>query len=147
VVFFYDIPHVISIVSPLTLEDIYSNMLFRFIITSLLFCSTYACKYDTIKPNTTTLPIENNIIIDGIITYNSHIKKIIDYNCKACHSAYPINQAPYLVTYDDVKISAKYGTLKHRVVDEYPSAMPPDRSLSNFDKQLVLEWINQDCIE
>lgn len=121
-------------------------MLLRIIITTLIINKLCACKYDTIKPNTTTLPIENNII-DGIITYNSHIKKIIDSNCKACHSAYPINQTPYLVTYDEVRITAKYGILKHRVVDEYPSVIPPERSLSNFDKQLILEWINQDCIE
>ncbi|MBW6482363.1 MAG: hypothetical protein K0B10_04810 [Vicingaceae bacterium] len=122
-------------------------MLFRVIIIFLLICSTCACKYDAIKPNTTALPIENNIIIDGVITYNSHIKKIIDYNCKACHSAYPINQTPYLETYEDVRIEAMYGILKHRVVDEYPSVMPPNKSLSNYEKQLILVWINQDCIE
>lgn len=122
-------------------------MIYRVAIISLLISLLYACKYDAIKPtNTPPLTIENDFP-KGPITYNTHIKNIIDNNCKACHSPYPINEPPYLVTYDEVRTATKYGTLKHRVVDEYPSVMPPDKSLSNYDKLLILEWINQDCIE
>ncbi len=62
---------------------------------SLIFTS---CAYDSESDliDTTELP--------NMVTYNNHIKEIIDNNCLGCHINPPINDAPMpLLTYDNVK--------------------------------------------
>ena len=50
------------------------------------------------------------------VTYNEHVKTIIDNNCIFCHSSPPVNGAPNsLITYDQVKNSVLNTNLIGRI--------------------------------
>jgi hypothetical protein len=54
--------------------------------------------------------------LNETITYNEHIKPIIDANCISCHNQPPINGAPMsLLTYQEVKLATQEMELISRV--------------------------------
>jgi hypothetical protein len=54
--------------------------------------------------------------LNQTITYNEHIKPIIDANCINCHNQPPVNGAPMaLLTYQNVKLATQEMDLISRV--------------------------------
>jgi uncharacterized membrane protein len=94
------------------------------------------------------LPQPNSISEDGLtITYQLHVKKIIDNNCIVCHSSNgtPWAQTPFLTTYNEVKNEAE--RIQSRSIDESPTAMPPSGSLLQSEKDTLQFWLNQGAKE
>jgi len=80
---------------------------FQIILFSFVFNS---CAYDSESDliDTAELP--------SIVTYNNHVKNIIDNNCLGCHINPPINDAPMpLLTYDNVKEAIENRGLINRI--------------------------------
>lgn len=74
-------------------------MNYKYIISTLIFILfLFSCSYNNEDDLT------EDIIIEDFITYQEHVKPIIDNNCISCHSNPPINGAPMsLTTFSDVK--------------------------------------------
>jgi len=79
-----------------------------------------------------------------LITYNEHVKTIIDNNCIFCHGNPPTNGAPNsLITYDNVKSALENANLISRisVLAGEPGAMPfggPRLPQNLID--LIIQW-------
>ena len=63
---------------------------------------------------------ENDLVatteLPNIVTYNNHVKSIIDNNCIVCHSNPPINDAPMsLTTYQNIKSAIMNSDLINRI--------------------------------
>ena len=75
------------------------NILYLILSSLLITACTYVSEEDLIDDT-----IGGGGEITGAVTYNEHVKIIIDNNCLACHSMPPQNGAPMaLVSYQQVK--------------------------------------------
>lgn len=106
------------------------------IFTIVLFSG---CKKNEITENPN--PIDASVD-ETPITYQSHIKLIIDNNCKGCHSPSPLNISPYLTSYEEVKQAAQQGTLLSVIFKSNPRAMPPNKPLTKQEKDMLTVWTN-----
>ena len=85
------------------------------------------------------------------VTYTQHVARIIQKNCQECHR--PGQVAPFsLMTYDDARSWSrtiarvvKRGQMPPWNADSRHGEFANDRSLSDTDKQLLLDWIKQGC--
>jgi len=85
-----------------------------------------------------------------VITYNAHIKSIIDNNCISCHSNPPINSAnSSLLTYLDVKNSIETTNLISKISGNGPGALMPlgGPSLPQNLIELIIQWEVEGFIE
>ena len=79
-----------------------------------------------------------------IVTYNTHVKTIIDNNCISCHSNPPTNGAPIsLTTYGNVKNAVENSNLIGRISAQVgeTGAMPfggPRLPQSLID--IIIQW-------
>ncbi len=86
----------------------------------------------------------------GLVSYSSHIARIVQDNCQTCHR--PKQIAPFpLETYEDV---SGWSAMIHSVVEggrmppwnadhEFDGAFVNQRSMPKKDKELLLAWIDQ----
>lgn len=70
------------------------------------------------------------------ITYNKHIKPIIDGECVSCHGSSAGSGGVGLTSYGQVKAKAEEGRIKARVIDG-PSFMPPQGKLPQAKIDLI----------
>ncbi|MBR9915042.1 MAG: hypothetical protein GYB32_09500 [Algicola sp.] len=77
------------------------------------------------------------------ITYEAHVKPIIDNNCISCHNDPPVNGAPMALTaYEDVKNAIETRGLIERISSEDQSFLMPfggPRLPQNLI-DLVVQW-------
>lgn len=119
----------------------------QFFIAAGLFVMLTAfitgCAKDQGKlPASTQTPAPSPSACDTV-TYNKHIKPIIDANCalSGCHAGTTSN--PQLTSYALVKDRADAGRIKARVIDANPSQMPPPPgALTAAQKQLITCWLD-----
>lgn len=80
------------------------------------------------------------------ITYEGHIKTIIDNYCVSCHSGgYPAANLS-LETYESVRQATEKGRLLKRINnEEFP--MPPHALMSEKKRDLIAEWAKQGFLE
>ncbi|MGE0561121.1 MAG: c-type cytochrome [Flavobacteriales bacterium] len=76
------------------------------------------------------------------ITYTNYVKKVMDDNCAACHSASGVGISPFLTNYNEVKQQGLNGRIKARAIDENPTRMPIAASLSKPIKDTLQMWLN-----
>lgn len=84
------------------------------------------------------------------ITYNNHIKTIIDSNCISCHGAPPINGTSLsLTTYSQVKSAVENNNLIGRISSQDPSFLMPlgGQRLPQNLIDLVIAWEDDGLIE
>ena len=86
--------------------------------------------------------IDSTPIVE-VVTYQSHVKSIIDNNCISCHSNPPVNGAPIaLTTYDEVKSAIENNGLISRISsDDLSFVMPfggPRLPQNLID--IVIQW-------
>lgn len=84
------------------------------------------------------------------ITYNNHIKAIIDSNCISCHSAPPINSTSLsLTTYSQVKSAVENINLIGRINSQDPSFLMPlgGQRLPQNLIDLVIAWEDDGLME
>lgn len=88
--------------------------------------------------------------ITEVITYQYHVKPIIDNNCISCHSNPPINGAPIaLTTYTEVKSAIENNSLISRISsDDLSFVMPfggPRLPQNLID--IVFQWESDGLLE
>lgn len=110
------------------------------LITISFILSFSGCAKNEITEN--PYPFDYLTNNDEPITYQTHIKLLIENNCKGCHSPSPLNVLPYLTNYDEVKLETEQGTLLSTVLDNDPRAMPPDKPLTKQEKDMLIIWAN-----
>lgn len=91
---------------------------------------------------TTTSPTPPPVGFCDTITYNKHIKKIIDANCVSCHGPSVQQAGVTLTTYAEVKNKADAGRIKARVIDGQGGFMPQGGELTAAEKNLIVCWLN-----
>ncbi|MDT7828639.1 hypothetical protein RQM65_08180 [Pricia sp. S334] len=87
---------------------------------------------------------------DGPISYEANIKQIIGNNCLGCHSAPPVNGAPFaLTTYDQVRNSTENGNLLAAIKRQTgeSAAMPPAGRLPQSTIDLIEQWADEGFLE
>lgn len=115
--------------------------LIRVVAILLMFSS---CVYNSQEP----LPLPKSgsstqdTVVTTSITYTNFVKKLMDDNCAACHSASGIGISPFLTNYNEVKQQGLNGRIKARVIDENPTRMPIAASLSQPVKDTLQMWLN-----
>ncbi len=77
------------------------------------------------------------------ITYEKHIKPIIDAKCNSCHGNPLSGGAPIpLVTYFDVKAAGDDGSLKKTVIDGMPVMPYGGSPLPKEEQDKISCWLN-----
>ncbi len=104
-------------------------------LTAFVFSCEYASEDDLINaPNQLPDPV----------TYNAHVKPIIDNNCIICHSDPPVNGAPTsLVDFNDVMAGYMNGNLLNRISAQpgQNGFMPEGGSrLPQIDIDIIEKW-------
>jgi hypothetical protein len=75
------------------------------------------------------------------VTYNKHIKPIIDANCLICHGTTLPPGAPLLTNYAEVQVNGD--KIKNTVFDSKPELMPQGGPpLPQAQKDLIMCWLN-----
>ena len=76
------------------------------------------------------------------ITFSGNILRIIQNNCRGCHSGDNPEGGLMLVSYDDIKSITENGKLEGTAKNLYGIVMPPDFSLTDCQIQQIDLWIN-----
>ena len=94
---------------------------------------------DTPAPTPTPTPTDPNCITESI-TYNSHIKAIVNANCatSGCHVS-GTGRANF-TSYATLKAYADNGQIKQKVL--VSKTMPPNGSLSTCQLNQIEAWLN-----
>ncbi|MDA8876923.1 hypothetical protein N9I62_00215 [bacterium] len=78
------------------------------------------------------------------ISYESHIKKLVKYNCIGCHRGAYAKAELNLSTYSSVKLATQEGSLLNRINDlEHP--MPIRGLMSSNERKQFLHWAKNGC--
>lgn len=79
------------------------------------------------------------------MTYNNHIKPILDANCVSCHNATAFSGNVKLHTYSDVQVTIPSGKLLNSVkhLSGGSKNMPPGSKLSDCNIQKIEAWIKR----
>ncbi|WP_242205165.1 hypothetical protein [Aestuariivivens insulae] len=86
----------------------------------LLLITLYSCTNASLDDLTDNNPIPSTV------TYNAHVKSIIDNNCISCHKSPPANGASIsLLTYTDVKSAVQNNNLISKINGNGPGAQMP----------------------
>jgi hypothetical protein len=111
----------------------------------LIFCASIISLFSIIScTNHSEIDLIESIPEIDLITYDEHVKTIIDNNCIFCHGNPPTNGAPNaLTTYDNVKSAVDNANLISRIsaLSGEPGAMPfggPRLPQNLID--LIIQW-------
>lgn len=81
------------------------------------------------------------------ITYNSHVKTIMNNNCTSCHGNPTTNSAPMsLTTYNEVKTAVDTRGLIERI-NNATNPMPQAGLMSQSNRDLIQQWKDQGFLE
>lgn len=99
-------------------------------------CSCESTTYDDLQETET---------ISGVVTYNSHIKPIIEANCISCHSEGGLSSFRPLGTYAQLKQAVLTTNLLDRIQRQNgeQGQMPQTGRMPQANIDLILQW-NQD---
>ncbi len=86
--------------------------------------------------------IEEEVVIDGPVTYNANVKAIIDNNCVVCHN--DAGQASFrpLTTYAQVKAAVQEAGLLDRIQlqNGESGVMPSTGRMPQSNIDVILQW-------
>lgn len=93
--------------------------------------------------------IEEEIIIEGPVTYNANVKSIVDNNCVVCHNS--AGQASFrpLTTYAEVKAAVEEAGLLDRIQlqNGEPGVMPSTGRMPQSTIDVILQWNTDGLLE
>lgn len=113
-----------------------NNILLGLSILALLLSVSFSQPENKAKIN---LTIEE-------VSYETHIKPIMENYCTSCHSGEYPEGGLWLETYEQVRLKTERGNLLQRINDEqYP--MPIDGLMPEKERKLIEEWANQGFLE
>lgn len=93
---------------------------------------------------------EPNSEPDAPVSYQANIRPIIASNCLGCHSAPPLNGAPFaLNTYERVKQSTENGNLLVSIKRQTgeSAAMPPAGRMPQATIDLIQKWADEGFLQ
>lgn len=89
------------------------------------------------------------IVIEENVTYNEHVKSIIDNNCIICHS--PGNSASHrlFTNYELVKDAVLNTDLLDRIQRQNgePGQMPQTGRMAQSQINIILQWVDDGLLE
>ncbi|OIQ17694.1 MAG: hypothetical protein BM557_08380 [Flavobacterium sp. MedPE-SWcel] len=96
----------------------------------------YSCE------STTYDDLQEDMPIEGEITYDAHIKTVIDNNCIICHSPGGVSSFRPLTTYMEVKDAVDNTNLLQRIIKQNgePDLMPQTGRMPMNKIDLILDW-------
>ncbi|TNJ43471.1 hypothetical protein KFZ70_16870 [Tamlana fucoidanivorans] len=95
-------------------------MKYKILIFTLSTISFYNCANDSEDDLTNPNPIPT------VVTYNAHVKSIINTNCTSCHSDPAVNGANVpLTTYTQVKSAVQNNNLISKINGNGPGGLMP----------------------
>ncbi|GAA3584159.1 hypothetical protein [Snuella lapsa] len=112
--------------------------------TCLLLITLYACTNASEDDLTDSTPIATTI------TYNDHVKVIIDNNCIGCHKSPAVNGANVsLLTYNDVKNAVQNNNLISKINGNGPGAQMPlnGQKLPQTSIDIIEKWEDDGFLE
>ena len=101
-----------------------------------IVAALYSCESNTYED------LEEDVVVDVEITYDSHIKSIIDNNCISCHGAGGVSSFRPLTNYMEVKDAVENTDLLDRIQRQNGEAgqMPQTGRMPMSNIDLILEW-------
>ncbi|NDI99440.1 cytochrome c [Flavobacterium sp. LaA7.5] len=86
--------------------------------------------------------LEEDVIVDVEITYDTHIKSIIDNNCISCHGAGGVSSFRPLTNYMEVKDAIENTDLLDRIQRQNGETglMPQSGRMPMNNIDLIVEW-------
>jgi len=86
--------------------------------------------------------IGEEIMVEGDVTYNGHVKAIIDANCVTCHNPQGLAAHRPLTNYMEVKDAVEMTNLLERIqmMNGEPELMPQTGRMPQEQIDVILEW-------
>ena len=115
----------------------------KYIYLPLAALALYSCDSHTYQE------IEEEIIIDGPVTYNANIKSIIDNNCVVCHVDGGAASFRPLTTYAEVKAAVQEAGLLDRIQLQNGESgqMPSTGRMPQSTIDVILQWNTDGLLE
>lgn len=113
---------------------------FYILIMANLFLS---CEHDTYAD------LEEEVVFEEVITYNSHVKNIIDQNCISCHSDGQTASFRPLTNFNQVRDAVLNADLINRIQRQNgePGQMPQTGRMSQNQIETILQWVEGGFLE
>lgn len=114
----------------------------KYVLISALL-ALYSCE------STTYEELQEPQVITGSVTYNAHIKSIIDAHCIMCHSEGGLSSFRPLGTYAQLKEAVLTTNLLDRIQRQNGETgqMPQTGRMSQADINLILQWNQEGLLE
>lgn len=109
----------------------------------ILVTALYSCDSHTYEE------LEEEVIIDGDVTYNANVKSIIDSNCISCHSVGNVAGFRPLTNYAEVKDAVENAGLLDRIQlqNSEPGVMPQTGRMPQSKIDVILQWNEDGLLE
>lgn len=109
----------------------------------LLVTALYSCDSHTYEE------IEEEVIIEGDVTYDANVKSIIDANCVNCHSDGNVAGFRPLTNYNEVKDAVETTDLLSRIQKQNsePGVMPQQGRMAQSKIDVILQWNEDGLLE
>ncbi|WP_163515741.1 c-type cytochrome [Gelidibacter japonicus] len=93
--------------------------------------------------------LEDDFTPDEFVTYNSHVKDLIQRNCISCHAPGGISAFRPLTNYTLVKEAVLTTDLLDRIQRQNgePGAMPQTGRMAQNQIDIVLQWVEDGLLE
>jgi mono/diheme cytochrome c family protein len=93
--------------------------------------------------------IEEEVIIEGDVTYDANVKSIIDANCVSCHSDGNVAGFRPLTNYSEVKETVETTDLLDRIQKQNsePGVMPQTGRMPQSKIDVILQWNEDGLLE
>ncbi len=105
-------------------------------ILPILAIALFSCESNTYED------LEEDIMFNGPVTYNQHIKPIVSANCMSCHGTGGTASFRPLGTYADMKEAVQNTDLLDRIQRQNgePGIMPQTGRMPQGTINMVLQW-------
>ena len=110
---------------------------------TILVTALYSCDSHTYEE------IEEEVIIEGDVTYDANVKSIIDSDCVSCHSDGNVAAFRPLTNYNEVKEAVETAGLLDRIQmqSSEPGVMPQTGRMPQSKIDVILQWNEDGLLE
>lgn len=114
-----------------------------YLSTAVLALVLFSCDSHTYED------IQEEIIIEGDVTYDANVKSIIDANCVSCHSDGNAASFRPLTNYEEVKDAVQNAGLLDRIQMQNgePGLMPQTGRMPQSKIDVILQWNEDGLLE
>jgi len=111
--------------------------------TVIIIAALFSCESVTYEE------LENTEPISGTITYNDHIKQVVEANCISCHSEGGLSGFRPLGTYTQLKEAVLTTNLLERIQKQNgeQGQMPQTGRMPQSNINLILQWNEDGLLE